>query len=210
LCFPGKEVVAVAVAKITGKTAGAVEELVAVVHCAKNQGDVQQKYHYVGHGTCAGATLAFEGPLDCQYGCIGFGDCANACQFGAITMVNGIPMIDPSKCVACGNCVDACPKGIIKLVPKKARVIIRCSTKDTAKATMAVCQVGCIHNKLCIKKCPAHAISEVDGVVTIDHEKCMDYGPDCDEVCVSACKKRHILQRFRLSVTEKKITERAA
>jgi electron transport complex protein RnfB len=210
LCFPGKKEVADAVAEITGKTAGAVEPLVAVVRCSRIQGDVHKKYKYIGYGTCSGANLAFAGPMDCQYGCVGFGECAAACPFDALHMVNSFPVVDPDACVACGNCVKACPKGLIKLIPKNARVIIRCSTKDSAKVTMSVCKVGCIHDKACIRKCPAEAISEVDGVITIDQKKCIDYGPACEEVCLSACKKVHILQPLSLKETYKKLTEAAA
>jgi len=206
LCFPGKKDVADAIAEITGKAAGAVEDLVAVVHCSRIQGKVHLKYNYIGYGTCSGANLAFSGPLDCQYGCVGFGECAEACPFDAITMVDNFPMVDPDECVACGSCVKACIKGIIQLLPKDARVFAPCSTKDTAKVTMSVCKVGCIRDKVCIKKCPADAISEVDGVVTIDQKKCMEYGPECKEVCIKACKKQHILQPFDLGKLEK-ITE---
>ena len=197
------------VAEITGKAGGAVEDLVAVVHCSKIQGNVHAKYNYIGYGTCSAANIAFAGPLDCQYGCLGFGECAEACPFEAITMIENFPVIDPDACVACGACVNTCPKDIIKLIPKGARVYIPCSTKDSPKVTMSVCKSGCIHDKACIRKCPADAISEIDGVVTVDHKKCMEYGPECEEVCISACKKIHILQRFELD-QEKRLKEAAA
>ena len=184
--------------------------MVAVVRCSRIQGKVHLKYNYIGYGTCSGANLAFSGPLDCQYGCVGFGECAEACPFDAITMVDNFPVVDPDECVACGGCVSACTKGIIKLVPKNARVIIRCSTKDSAKVTKAICKVGCIHDKACIKKCPADAISEVDGVVTIDQEKCIEYGPECKEACIKACKKQQILQPLSLVETYKMLKQAAA
>jgi len=202
--------VADAIAKITGKSAGAVEDVVAVVHCSRVPGDVHKKYNYVGYGTCSGANLAFCGPLECQYGCVGFGECAKACNFGAITMVNNFPVIDPAKCVGCGVCAKTCPKGIIHLLPKNARVFIPCSTRDAAKVTMKICKSGCIHDKACIRKCPAKAISEVKGVVTIDHKKCIEYGPECEEVCISACKKVHVLQRFSVTESYKKLAQKAA
>ncbi len=210
LCFPGKKDVADAVAEITGKGAGAVEEMVAVVRCSRVQGDVHKKYNYIGYGTCSGAHLAFAGPSACQYGCVGFGECASVCPFDAITMVNDFPVVDPDECVACGTCVSACPKGIIKLVPKNNRVIIRCSTGDSAKVTKSICKVGCIHDKACIKKCPADAISEVRGVVTIDQEKCMEFGPECKEVCIAACKKVHCLQPLSIEETYKQLKQTAA
>ncbi len=182
----------------------------AVVNCSRVPGKVHMKYNYVGYGTCTGANIAFAGPLDCQYGCVGFGECAGACQFEAITMVNNFPVIDPEKCVACGACVKTCPKRIIELLPQNIRVYIPCSTKDKAKAVMAVCKAGCIHDKACIRKCPAKAISEENGIVTIDHKKCIEFGPECEEACIAACKKTHILQPFSVTESYKKLAQEAA
>ena len=111
-----------------------------------------------------------------------------ACPFDAITMVDNFPQIDPDTCVGCGACVRTCPKHLISLQPKNIRVIRSCSTKDTAKEVKAICAVGCIHCRLCIKKCPAGAISMVDELIVIDHAKCIQYGPDCEEACIKACK----------------------
>ena len=80
LCYPGKSSVAEAVARITGKQMGAVEDLVAAVHCARSLRTDYQKYDYLGYGACSGANLAFAGPTDCQFGCVGFGECAAACH----------------------------------------------------------------------------------------------------------------------------------
>jgi electron transport complex protein RnfB len=202
--------VADAIAEITGKASEAMEDMVAVVHCSRIQGGVHRKYNYVGYGTCSGAELAFAGPVACQYGCVGFGECVGACNFDAITIVDDFPVINPEKCVACGACVRACPKKIIHLLPKNARVYIPCSTKDAAKVTMKICKTGCIHDKACIRKCPANAISEVDGIVTIDQKQCMEYGPSCEEVCIAACKKVHILQPFSVTESYKKLAQKAA
>jgi electron transport complex protein RnfB len=197
LCFPGKEEVAEAVAEITGKKAGAVDPIVAVVHCSRVQGNVHRKYNYIGYGNCSGADLAFAGPFECQYGCVGFGECAEACPFGAITMKDGFPEVDEEKCVGCGTCVRTCPKKIIRLVPRSARVIVRCSTKNPALATRSTCEQGCIHCESCIRECPAGAISIRNGVVVVDHRKCMEYGPDCGEACIDACEVLHIIQPFK-------------
>jgi electron transport complex protein RnfB len=197
LCFPGGDEVAEVVARLTNKTAQKRDGYMPVVFCRRPQGNVRKRHCYIGHQTCKGADMAFRGPFDCQYGCVGFGDCAEACPVDAIKMIDNFPVIDEERCIRCGACVEACPKGIIKMVPEKTRVLIRCSSKDSAKVTQAVCDAGCLHCKACIKKCPAGAISEVDGKVHIDVKKCTEYGPKCGEVCVEACKKRQILQPFR-------------
>jgi electron transport complex protein RnfB len=204
--------VADAIAEITGKAGEAMEDMVAVVHCSRVPGKVHTKYNYVGYGTCSGANIAFSGPLDCQYGCVGFGECQGACNFEAITMVNNFPVIDPEKCVACGACVKTCPKRIIKLLPANARVFKPCSTKDAAKVTKAICKTGCITDKGCVRKCPAKAIVVERGVVTIDQKKCIEYGPSCEEVCISACKKIKIgiIQPFSVTESYKQLAQEAA
>jgi electron transport complex protein RnfB len=196
LCFPGKASVAEAVAKITGKEMGSIEDMIAMVHCARVQRSIYKKYHYIGHGICSGANLAFAGPTDCQYGCVGFGECAAACPFDAITMVNNFPVIDEDLCVGCGTCVKTCPKRLISLVPKKARAVVRCSSKDSSKVTHAICFAGCLHCLSCVRECPANAVSLVDGVIRIDHKKCLEYGPLCNEACIKACFMIHVIQPF--------------
>ena len=76
--------------------------------------------------------------------CIGLGNCANACQFGAMSIVDGVAKVDREKCVGCGACVDACPKKIVKLVPYDQHVLVACSSCDKGAAVMKICDEGCI------------------------------------------------------------------
>jgi len=196
LCFPGKAETAEAVAKITGKQMGAMEDLVAVVHCARSLRKDYQKYEYQGYERCSGANLAFAGPTDCQFGCVGFGECAATCMFNAITMENHFPVIHEDLCVGCGQCVKACPKGLITLVPKKARAVVRCSSRDPGKMTHQICEAGCMHCMSCVRACPAEAVALVDGVIRIDQKQCMEYGHKCNEACIKACFMVHAVQPF--------------
>jgi electron transport complex protein RnfB len=195
-CFPGKGDVAARVAELTGKKMATVEDLVAVVRCSRIKGHVCKKCNYLGHHSCAGASMVFGGPVDCRFACIGLGDCARACPFSAITMVNNFPEISDHLCVGCGTCVKTCPKGVLELAPRQARVMVRCNTQDRGKTVMGICDVGCIACGLCQKKCPAKAITLKNNRIEIDHKKCMEYGPECNQVCVKTCK-RGIMEPFR-------------
>ena len=198
LCFPGKSEVAEELAEITGKKMAAVEDMIAAVRCSRVEGKVQRKYHYIGHDTCTGASLAFGGPEACEYACVGLGECAEACPFDAITMENDFPVVSPVACVGCGTCVRTCPKKIIELVPRNARVWVPCSTQDPGKKVKGICEVGCIACKMCVKVCPAKAVSLEDNVVVIDHKKCIEYGPECEEICIEKCP-RNIFRYYRPS-----------
>lgn len=195
LCFPGKEEVAKLVAEITGKKMAALENVVASIRCSRVEGNVRRKLTYIGYGSCTAANLAFGGPYACRYACIGLGECAESCPFDAITMKDGFPVVDVHRCVGCGTCVRTCPKGIIELIPLKARVWVPCSTKDPGKDVKEVCGVGCISCKMCVKACPAKAVELKDGIIKIDHQKCIEFGPDCNEICVEKCP-RNIFRKY--------------
>ena len=147
-----KQVVAEKVAEITGKTAGEAGDLISWLRCSRNEGEVKKKHSYVGFDTCQAAAIAFGGPHECNYACIGYGDCEVACPFHAIHMKDGMPVIDPDECTGCGVCIKACPKGVLQLLPKDATCFVPCSSRDSGKAVTNVCKAGCIHCMACTRK----------------------------------------------------------
>ena len=50
----------------------------------------------------------------CKAGCIACGICERTCKYGAIHLVNNVPVIDYSKCVGCKECMNKCPRKVIK------------------------------------------------------------------------------------------------
>ena len=52
--------------------------------------------------------------------CAGCGDCADLCQFAAIS-VDGVALIDAIACMGCGVCVAHCPQEAIELVRDPAK-----------------------------------------------------------------------------------------
>ena len=96
-CAPAGPDNAAAIAEIMGMAAPTGERQVAFVRC--NGGEAAKKrYEYVGVHDCISATKVAAGPLDCRFGCLGFGSCVNACQFGAMSIgPNGAAVVDPEK-----------------------------------------------------------------------------------------------------------------
>ncbi len=205
LCVAGDAKTTANVGELTGKAVSEADPLISVRRCEKIEGQVLARFEYQGMASCASAAELGSGlGVDaCKYSCLGLGDCFKACPFDAIILEDNIAKIDPDRCIGCGKCVPACPRNILELVPKSARVMVFCSTKDKAKAVTSVCSVGCIACTLCVKKCPANAVEFTDNIVKINHHICKEYGESCNEACVAACK-RNI---FKSLLTPEKIAK---
>ena len=181
-CAPAGAENAAAIAQIMGMEAPSGERQVAYVRC--NGGEAAKKrYEYVGVQDCLAATKIAAGPLECAFGCLGFGSCVKACQFGAMTIgPNGTAVVDPEKCTNCGACMKACPRKLIVPVPASKKVHVACANKEKGKAAMNVCANSCIGCGLCQKECKKDAIHVVDGVAVIDYDKCVGCKL-CTKVC---------------------------
>jgi len=47
--------------------------------------------------------------------CQRWGACAEACDVGAITLVDAVPCLDRAACTLCMDCVEACPSGALEV-----------------------------------------------------------------------------------------------
>ena len=166
-----------------GVAAGDVEKKVAFVPCSGTEGHASKRFNYSGPQNCQAAML-FGGKsnMDCRFACIGLGNCARACKFGAMHIVNGVAKVDRDKCVGCMACADACPKKIIEKVPYKQAVLVGCRNQDKGAVTRKICDVGCIGCMKCQRECPAEAIKIENFVSTIDYDKCVGCG-HCADIC---------------------------
>lgn len=187
LCSVGKAPVAEKIGEIMGCAAGEVKEMTAKVMCAGTCENAKEKYTYMGIPDCKAASKLGGGAKACAYGCLGLGTCAAVCGFGAISVKDGVAVVDEEKCTGCGKCREACPKKVIELIPKKASVYALCNNKDKGAEVNKVCSVGCIACRICEKNCPVQAVSVTDNRAVVDYEKCIACG-----VCVEKCPKKVI------------------
>jgi Fe-S-cluster-containing hydrogenase component 2 len=127
--------------------------------------------------------MFFQGKGKCDFGCLGFGDCANVCPFGAIEIRDDLARINRSLCVGCGKCLSACPNKLITLISETKKVAVACSNVEKGALTRKACTHGCIGCLKCQKTCPSEAIKIENGYLArIDYEKCTDCG-ECTAVC---------------------------
>ncbi|MDR1100659.1 MAG: RnfABCDGE type electron transport complex subunit B [Treponema sp.] len=181
-CTVGGAEVAEKLSAIMGISASVVPA-VAVLACQGSNAPV--KGAYTGLRTCRGAKLSTGGTKLCSWGCMGFGDCALVCQFGALSMgEDGLPKIDYAKCTGCKLCIGECPQGLIREIPKGRRgAEALCSNRNAIKSmVIKTCKTGCIKCEICVKNCPEQCITMQNSIPVVNDALCTSCG-----TCVAKC-----------------------
>jgi ferredoxin len=124
----------------------------------------------------------YGGNITCSAGCLGCGDCANACPVSAIGLQNGVAFIKRGECIGCGLCVKTCPKNLIELVPEIFFTKVLCRNTEKGAIARKNCTNACIGCKKCEKVCPSGAIKVVHSVAEIDYSLCTGCG-ECEKIC---------------------------
>ncbi|MFO7940788.1 MAG: Fe-S cluster domain-containing protein [Bacteroidales bacterium] len=193
-CPVGGNDVMKTVADILGKSVEEKDPLVAVVRCSGSPDKRKRTNEYDGATSCAIASSLYAGETGCQYGCLGLGDCVEACDFDAIHMnpVTGLPEVIDDNCTACNACVEACPNDIIELRKKNKKdrkIFVSCVNHDKGGIAKKACDVACIGCGKCVKVCPFDAITLDNFLAYIDPNKCK-----LCRKCVEVCPTNAILE----------------
>jgi len=175
------------VAAILGYEVKAKAPEVAVVRCNGTCSVRPRTSNYDGYPSCKVKAALYTGDTGCSFGCLGCGDCVEACQFGALSMnpETGLPVVDEAKCTACGACSRACPKGLIEIRPKGPRgmrVWVSCRNQDKGPAAKKACASACIGCGICAKTCTHDAIVVENNIAYIDPAKCK-LCRECEAMC---------------------------
>lgn len=192
-CPVGGNEVMKKVAGVMGVKAVEKDPFIAVVRCSGSFEYRKKTNEYDGARSCTVAASLYAGDTGCAYGCLGLGECVDACDFEAMYMDErtGLPVVIEDKCTACNACVKACPKDILELWPKgkkNQRVYVACLNEEKGSSARKSCEVACSGCAKCFDACRYEAISMENSLATIDYEKCKL----CME-CVDVCDVHNIL-----------------
>ena len=202
-CPVGGADLAAKLAGVLGVEAESAEPVVAVVMCNGNTGAAKSLMEYQGHSTCKAAKQMFGGVNVCSHGCLGFGDCEAVCAYGAISVCDGVAVVNRELCVGCGMCEKACPNQVIRIAPAKNKVIVHCNSTDPGAKTRKACANGCIGCKKCEKVCKFEAVTIENNLAAIDPEKCKNCG-----LCAKECPTGAIINlRAKRKPAEPKAAE---
>lgn len=192
-CPVGGNSVMQLVAEKLGKTVAKKDPTVAVIRC-QGSCEVRPKTNeYQGPESCTIAALLYSGETDCQYGCLGEGDCVKVCLFDAMYMdiKTGLPVVITDKCTSCGLCVSACPRHIIEMRPrnkKDLKIYVGCLNEDKGGIAKKACALACIGCDKCVEVCEKNAISMHNNLAYIDPVMCT-----LCKKCVTVCPTNAIV-----------------
>lgn len=190
-CPVGGEDVAKKIGELLGSDVEFVKK-VAYVSCVGDCDKSSNKYEYYGEKSCELMDyVPGKGEKACKNGCLGYGSCVKVCDSDAISVKNGVAVVDNSKCTACGKCVIACPKNLINIIPENKKILVSCSSNDIGKNVIKACETGCIGCKKCERTCPKKAIAVKNNIPVIDDSLCVGCG-----ICVKDCPRGVLIKNI--------------
>ena len=159
------------IARFLETSVGQIEQRVARLACAGGDNVSRPQARYLGPASCAAASLVGGGGRSCAWGCIGYGDCVEACTFDAIRLnAHSLPIVDESACTACGDCLPACPKDLFSLEPANDHLWVTCRNPEEGNVLTDACQVACTACSKCAFDAP-EVIRMQDNLPVIDRAR---------------------------------------
>ena len=146
---------------------------VAVVNCRSRGEQNRLRFHSTLRGSCRDLQLIHGGERACAWACLGEGDCARACGEGAISMREGLPVVEAARCTGCGDCVSACPRQVLSLIPVEAQVYHACNSNLDPARRAALCEAGCGDHGRCLQSrfLPDAAVGSREGRRVLDYSR---------------------------------------
>ncbi len=178
-----------------------------IVRCHARAADKTVYGKYQGIQTCISAN-ALANVQACAFGCLGFGDCTEACKFDALHIIDGLAVVDYEKCTGCTACSKACPRNLIEMVPfhYENMMVVACNSKETGKSTRSICKVGCIGCGICAKQTDVFLVE--DNLARIDYAR---YEPnEQTETAMEKCPTKVITYRGKTAQTQEQAVVEAA
>jgi len=158
------------IADFLGVDAGKEAKRVARVHCGGGLGRAVRTATYEGYESCRAAHLVGGGGLLCSWGCLGLGDCVDACTFDAMFMnAVELPVVLPDPCTACGDCVDACPRDLIDIRPYSEKLVVQCKAPLAAEEARKLCTAVCDACGRCAMDAPEGLVTMIGELPVVDY-----------------------------------------
>jgi len=198
-CRPAGREVNQSIAQILGleKRYQTIPLKVAVL-CGARFGEKKASFEYKGPKTCVSSNVSLAN-IDCRFGCMGFGDCVKVCPTQALSIDEGLVVVDYKKCIGCGKCVEVCPRNILELVEHNNQLlyVVSCSNPEDTVSTKKVCLHGCIGCGICTKIIKDSCFHLKQGFSRIDYKNLKKKSQDELDLAVNKCPVK-IISKFNV------------